>query len=135
MHSTFPCFFKPFQNLKKAPKTLLKRKSIEFQCFRWCSWRISESNRRPFECHSNALPTALCPHLKFTFSLYRCAINLSREFVRRKIPAFPSFEFDRILCYTFKKKSRKGRKIKLCWNGSGKRKMCGSVYKIPKNRL
>nr|DAZ13419.1 MAG TPA: hypothetical protein [Caudoviricetes sp.] len=50
MYTTFPCFFKPFQNLKKAPKktkTLLKRKSIEIQCFRWCSWRISES---PF-CH------------------------------------------------------------------------------------
>lgn len=98
-------------------------------------WRQSGSNRRPFECHSNALPTALCPHLKFTFSLYRRAINLSREFVRRKIPAFPSFEFDRILCYTFKKKSRKGRKIKLCWNGSGKRRMCGSIYRTPKNRL
>lgn len=98
-------------------------------------WRQSGSNRRPFECHSNALPTALCPHLKFTFSLYRRAINLSREFVRHKIPAFPSFEFDRILCYTFKKKSRKGRKIKLCWNGSGKRRMCGSIYRTPKNRL
>ena len=27
-------------------------------------WRISGSNRRPFECHSNALPTELIPHRK-----------------------------------------------------------------------
>ena len=25
-------------------------------------WSIWDSNPRPFECHSNALPTALMPH-------------------------------------------------------------------------
>ena len=40
---------------------ILKNPDIWYLDFKW--WSIAELNRWPFECHSNALPTELIPHV------------------------------------------------------------------------
>ena len=46
----------------KSWESPIPHKKISYKCTIFLWWRQGDSNPWPFECHSNALPTAPCPH-------------------------------------------------------------------------